>query len=484
MNFFERSIAIISPSTALRRAANRAQIKLFERKFEAAAKGRRVDGWKTTKTSVNQDLQKELKIIRERTSDLSFNNPYGKKAVKTIANNVIGTGIIPSFYFKDGKTNEQGLLIIKQAWKDWADKVTCDFYGKSNLYGIQKLIMKTIVRRGEAIVIRKRVTTKVNAAGLQLQVLTGEFLDLDKNEEKVAGGGYIQNGIEYDKEGALVKYWLFTRHPSEAPGDSIAFEAKDVLHLYEIEEAGQNRGIPFGTTTVIKQRDLDEYEDAELVGKKVAASYAGFVTNQDPDKASNGEQSNIEAVEPGTMNYLAPGESVLFPNPPQNPGYSDYVRTQLRAIAAGYGITYEQLTGDLSGVNFSSGRMGWLESQRNFEEWQFQLMVPQFCDPVFAWFIESYKIGGTSENIGVSWTAPRREMIDPAKEIAAMKVQARAGFISWQEVAKSQGWNPQDLIEELKADQKLFQDGGLPYEWSPLFDPIRLQSLNKNEGSS
>jgi capsid protein len=40
------------------------------------------------------------------------------------------------------------------------------------------------------------------------------------------------------------------------------------------------------------------------------------------------------------------------------------MRQQLRAIAMGMGITYEQLTGDLTNVNYSSIRAGLIEFRR------------------------------------------------------------------------------------------------------------------------
>ncbi len=48
------------------------------------------------------------------------------------------------------------------------------------------------------------------------------------------------------------------------------------------------------------------------------------------------------------MQLLDPGEDIKFSEPSDVGGsYEAFMRQQLRAIAIGTGITYEQLTGDL-----------------------------------------------------------------------------------------------------------------------------------------
>jgi hypothetical protein len=92
------------------------------------------------------------------------------------------------------------------------------------------------------------------------------------------------------------------------------------------------------------------------------------------------------AREASARAYLVPGpgEDVKFAQPPpQNNGaLPDRV---LRRIAAGLGITFEDLTGDYSKVNFSSARMA------RIAHWELRLRLarahdhPQFCAGVWGW---------------------------------------------------------------------------------------------------
>jgi capsid protein len=88
---------------------------------------------------------------------------------------------------------------------------------------------------------------------------------------------------------------------------------------------------------------------------------AGFVTRADPEDnvlIEPGEPGNFAGLEPGTMQFLDPGEDVKFTSPSDVGGnYEAFMHQQLRSIAVGVGLTYEQLTSDLTEVNYSSGFM-------------------------------------------------------------------------------------------------------------------------------
>jgi capsid protein len=74
--------------------------------------------------------------------------------------------------------------------------------------------------------------------------------------------------------------------------------------------------------------------------------------------------------------------------PPTAPGAEDYRKSKHRNIATGYEVTYEMMSGDYSQVNFSSGRMGWIEHQRCIDHWQWMTLIPTFCKRAFGWFLE------------------------------------------------------------------------------------------------
>jgi lambda family phage portal protein len=340
--------------------------------------------------------------------------------------------------------------------------------------------MLTVAMSGECFVLRRIVKSTINPYGLQLQVLEPEFLDTSKNEEGTSAR--IASGIQYDAQGRRAGYWLYTTNPADDPGaESKLIPLSELIYVYDPDRPGQHRGVPFSASVILKVKDLDDYDDAELYGKKIAACYAGFRTNANPERmdgAADEQGDEIERIEPGMIYKLAPGEQMQFATPPVSSSYPDFVRTHRQAIAAGMGITYEQLTGDYSNVNFSSGRMGWIEFSRNVEAWQWHMLIPMFCARVYDWFLTQVAIArGITPGPGmrVDWTPPRREMIDPVKEVAGMTATMQAGLQSWSETVRQMGYLPEQVFEEIKADIKNWKEAQLSATFNPALTPAKPQ---------
>ncbi len=471
MGFLDRArdsvtdlLAVISPKAAFRRQRYSSAMGLV-RKYEAASHTRRTAGWKTTSASAVEETRGALNTLRNRSRDLYRNNPYAKRAIEGLADNLVGTGLRPS-PTDAGKAADKK---IKKLWAAWANKVKCDFDGKFNFYGLQWLAAKTFFESGEVLIVKRKTADPAIPVPIQLQVLEPDYIDTSKDFRSLKPGEpEIIQGVEYDRSGKRVAYWLYERHPGDGFGiESRRVPAEDVLHIYPVERAGQVRGVPVGTSATIKLRDFDEYEDAQLIRQKIAACFAAFVTN-DPDAEvsvnSSSESDRLEKLEPGIIEYLPTGKQVTFANPPSTEGYDLFTRTILRAVAIGYGVTYEMMTGDLSNVNFSSGRMGWIEFHRLITRLQTLVFIPQMCDPIWDWFLDAAVISlqiRESQKTDATWTAPRREMIDPVKEVLGLQEQVKSGFTPWQDVVRMMGYDPEDVMEKLKADKDAFEAAGV-----------------------
>lgn len=470
-NFLDRIISTVSPEWGLQRMRARTALQHL-RKYEAASHSRRTEGWHSTSASQNNETNGAISTLRNRSRDLVRNNAWAKKAVDVIANNVVGSGIRPMIMAdSNGKAKK-----LASAWKQWAETTDCDVTGRLNFYGLQRLIMKTVAESGECIVVRRRRNSP-GKIPFQLQVLEGDFIPHTYNYYPISSGEgkFTLMGIEFNESDQRTGYWMYKKHPGDIYNFSTPewVSADEVLHIYQVERPGQIRGIPLGVSAMLRLKDFDEYEDAQLVRQKIAACYSVFIT--DPLGEAGGTKNPAEErVEPGIIYELDPGKQVTFASPPGAEGYDSYTKNVLRAVAAGYGVTYEALTGDLSNVNFSSGRMGWLEFQRNVSSWQDQVVIPVLCDGVFRWFVEGAQLSmGINAEAVASWTPPRREMIDPAKEIKAMTDAIRAGLLPWQETIRQLGQDPEQVLAQLQADNEAFDKAKLMLVSDPRHDPTR-----------
>lgn len=466
MNFIDKFIEYVNPDAGLKRAARRAALQEL-RGFQAASNGRRTADMRATGADANAENEYALSTLRNRSRQQVRDNVYARRTVQAISNNIVGTGIIPAVPDAP-RTVEKRLMRL---WKDWATKSRCDVNGQLTFNGIQKLVMKTVVMSGECLVVRRRVNDLVMP--IKLLVLEPDYIDTNKSTYYKDTGNYIIHGVEFSQFGERVAYWLYKQHPGGTTGyniESVRVPAADVCHVYAIERPGQVRGIPWMHASMIRMKDFDDYEDAELVRQKIAACFSVFVQDSDPDAVvANKEEADLASrVEPGIIEVLPPGKTVTFASPPTTNGYEAYSRKILQGISAGVGITYEMLTGDYSNVNFSSGRMGWLEVQRNFGDVQDNMMIPMLCDRVWDWFMEgAIIVGATRTVISATWTPPRREMIDPVKETQAINLQVRNGFLSFREAVRQLGYDPDDLLEEIKKHNEMLDSMGIVLDSDP-----------------
>ena len=354
------------------------------RSYEGAKVTRRTSGWYAPSTGPNAEIQGDLVTLRNRHRSLVRDNPWAKRARDAIVNNVIGAGIVTQW----SSPSRQ------QRWRDWWESTECDADGLTNGYGLQALVMRTLVESGEVLVYRRRRFGPRGRVPLQLQVREPDYLDHSRNEA-LPDGGRITQGVQFDAQGRRLGYWLFVDHPGEAQQRyqglfSTFIPASEVLHLYRAERPGQVRGVPWGYGSLWLLKMLGDYQDAQLERARQAACFVAFVRDSNPDSpgptAAPGEELG-DILKPGLIELLPPGKDISFANPPPPSQDNSFWLNNLRAVAADYGLPYEVLTGDLSQVNFSSARMGWQEFGRNIDAARWQLLKPQFLDPLADWFL-------------------------------------------------------------------------------------------------
>lgn len=461
-NIIDRAVEFINPSAAVQRAEARRRMDSLEqrrRSFEAAKKSRYSRDVLALSTSVNQEVHSALVVLRNKARELERNNDYAKNIARIIPNNVVGTGILPNISV-NGKHNSRSDK-LKAIWKNWADELICDVAGRNTLYGLQHLAMRTTVISGECLIVRRRKSSQFDLP-LQLQVLEGDYIDTTKYNPALPDGSAILYGIHLNTDGSRRGYYIYDKHPNEFASKSEFVSAEDVIHIYEMERPGQLRGVPFSRSSMIRTQDIDDYELAARVKAKMASSLMAFVTGD--GSADEVVPDDFDEFVPGMVARLNVGESINIPNLPVDNNYGEFTRNNQRAVAAGNGVTYESMTNDYSQVNFSSGRMGWIEFSRNVQQWQWNVMVPHLCKGVFRWFVEACQLTGAAgfrDVVTADWTAPRREMIDPVKETNARIAAIDAGLTSRQEVMREDGYNPDDLYREIAEDAAIQQKFGL-----------------------
>ena len=464
-NWVDNTIAFFSPRTGLRRLNAR-------RSYEAASSGRRASSFKNAGyAGPNIEVSQAFVKLRNRSRHFVRNNGWAKRAIDAITDNTIGQGIRPA---PAGTKNQ--VKKIKALWRSWAETTVCDYDGNNTFYGLQNLIMSEIAEAGDCLVIRRRVNESIP---IKIQVLEGD--QLDQSKDYVNDLGFARLGVQFNNEGKRIGYWVWPRHPYDMTGQLQTIQSEfvsidDVIHPFEILRAGQVRGVPMGVSAFMKMSDFSDYEDAQLMRQKCAACFTAFVTG------SQSDEDKLEDLEPGIINYLHEEEQVTFSSPPKADGYSEYSTKILQGIAAAYGITYEMLTMDYGNVNFTSGRMAKIDISPRFRKWQYNMIVPMVCVPVWNWFMSAVIMSGQSTTFisceANNWTAPRVQQLDPVKETNARVLQIQAGLSTLSECIREDGRDPEEFFEEYKNDMDKIKELGINLS-SISFAPVETK-VNEN----
>lgn len=460
-NLLDRAILWWNPEAGARRLAHRARASMLQSAYDGASPSHRNSNRRYRAGDANAAVASGAKRLRYAARDLERNNPLAARGFSVLTSNVIGSGIIPSVSGLRGLRSRDAL---QRVVNEHCDTPAIDIAGRQNLYGLEGSAFHAAVRDGESLMVRRRTKS---AKGLplpfQIGVYEADYFD-DRVHGQLGNGNFAIEGIEFDRDGRAAAYHLYDHHPGDAsrflPLTSTRYAAEDVVHLYRIDRPGQAHGITWIAPVMVRLGDSEDVKDAYILRQKIAACFAAFVKrnpvagapeNVGDEKSRAGNR--IETVEPGLIEYLEPGEDVSFGTPPVVGDIEPFFRVTGRDIAVGLGMTYEALTGDLSGVNFSSGRMGWLEFYRNISTWTEHMVLPQMCSKVGQWILEGLRlVASVPATVGIDWTPPRREMIDPASELKAAAQAAKDGLGTRSRWLRSQGFDP-EVVDQERADE-------------------------------
>ena len=292
LNTFDRAVGYFSPRSLLKRTKARIYNEYLARKYEGADSGRRTDGWNTGGGTANAEIAGSKIKLRNRSRDLVRNNPYASRGIQVIANNVVGRGIMTQIKLDTRAEISTKEKRVNNIWKAWANSTACDFEGIHNLFGLQRLLMRSVVESGDVLVRIRRTTRRfitgsngkqIELPPIQLQVLEGDFIDINNINQTLKNGNTIIDGVEIDPGGKVVAYHLFKNHPGnininlQNTFDTIRIDASEILFLYRVDRPGQLTGMPWLSPTLLRLRDFDLYEDAQLKRQQCAAMFTAFV---------------------------------------------------------------------------------------------------------------------------------------------------------------------------------------------------------------
>ncbi len=471
--------------------------------YEAASTSRRFLVWGLSQSGPNTLLIRSLDSLRARSRDLVRNDPVINGAVDLLVSNIVGTGITPRWNIDDPSFKSR----LQMTWDDWVYEADAD--NVLDFYGLQALVTRSVIEAGEAFVrIRPRPESWGLTVPLQLQVIEPDHIDSNFTMVPYTSTTRVIAGIEFNRVGQRVAYHVFREHPGEGYGgrvERVRVPASQMLHVYRPLRPGQIRGVPWLASTITTIRELNQYDDAELVRKKTAAMFGGFLkkpveeTEDMPSVLGGSVETpsgeTVISMEPGTFPELPPGYEVTFSDPADVGGnYEAFVSRHDRRIARGLGMSYEKLTGDLSRVNYSSIRAMHLEFQRQCKQFIRHVLIRQLCHPVIKEWIRQAALSGVipagtvngfeRKNTWVRWTHDGWPWVDPLKDLKAAIGAIRAGLSSRTKEIAERGEDIEDIYREIANENRLADDLGLILDSDPRRTTAsgKYQNTEKEDG--
>ena len=485
----------------------RRRVGAFIGGFEAGLSSRRLKGFQPSRAHLNTLIAAAGPDITARARWLIRNNGYAANAIESWAGNVVGAGIKPSSLIKDAKLK----AAVQELWLEWTDEA--DAEGFTDLYGLQRRAAREVFIAGEVFFrFRPRRPQDGLTVPLQLQMLPSEMLPLNRNETGPSGN-VIRQGIEFDAIGRRVAYHFLRRHPGDTPipalparscgsprarsctslirstpdscgacraGETVRIPASEIVHVIDPVDAGQLRGVSRFAAGIVKLFLLDQYDDAELDRKKVAAMHALFITTPAPDApldAAEGRDENDERtmdLQPGQITMLEPGEEVQTSAPADvGQTYEPFQYRTLLQVSAALGVPYAYLSNDMLKANYSNSRLALLEFRRRIEAYQHAVIVWQLCRQVWARWMDTAVMAGALQvadyettrraTLACAWLPPKWDWVDPLKDARAEIEQIDAGLKSRTQALAERGYDAEQVDTEIAADKAREKSLGLVF---------------------
>ena len=311
MGFFDTLLTAIAPERAVKRVAAQTAIRAINSGYSnygASLHKKSMRGWMWHGGSPKEDIEDNLRVLRERSRDAYMGVPLATGAIKTMRTNVVCGGLTPTPQIDNaflGISDEEAQKINEQIAREfalWANKPTCDADRIDNFYMLQQLAFTGFLLNGDSWAVLQNKKTPGVPYDLRVRIIEADricspaFMDIlsptDINEHHVEK---IVQGVETDADGMVIAYWVCDRHPLastsvtgltashwtrvEAYGKKTG--RQNVLCLMQRERAGQLRGVPLLAPVLESLKQLGRFTDAELTAAVISAMFTVFIKKSD-----------------------------------------------------------------------------------------------------------------------------------------------------------------------------------------------------------
>lgn len=426
--------------------------------------------------SADELAQRELRFLQNRSAHLLRNNGYAQTAKKRWITNADHIKVI--WKNKDGSLH----TLMQAYWDEFAESPSYD--GIGNYKVLQGISNASIFTTGNSY-IRKLIVRdgNSNTVPLKLQLIPSALHDVMYNTAvPVPSNVVVRYGMKF--RNSIPTDYYFSKGKLEADIYTAAFNhtivpADELVHTFIRDEPGQWLGVPLLASVIMSMYALDDLVTGTISKQQASASLAVIIeqtantlsmlptgahtiVNQ-TDYVEDGKKKVVFKNNPRESQtlYLNKGEAAkMFQGADIGTNFTSLIVTELRKIAATLDLAYHELTGDATGLNFSS-LIGIANQTRNRLEYLHNfLFIPLREVPITKAFKDLAVLYNSKTSSAIPYfQLPRWRGMDDLKDAQADLLELQNGLALYTEVLAERGITMEQVLADLELRQSLKEYG-------------------------
>jgi lambda family phage portal protein len=474
--------------------------------------------WRPSMLSPDQAINLIKPEADARSRDMVLNDGYSAGAVSIHRDSIVGAQY---------RLNARPDWRVIGADADWAEEFSVaaetrfnlageseecyfDASGQLTFTGMVRLIVGAYVYSGEVLATAEWIKDgrPFNTA---IQLVTPDRLS---NPDGIADDRFLKRGVRKNARGRAIGYYIRQGHPFEwydNRSDKWSYipavkpwGRRQVIHVHEPMQIDQTRGVAEMVAALKHARMTKTFSEITLQNAVINASYAAAIESELPSAdiitAMGGGEEGYEKALANYMgmltDYLGGAENVaidgakiphFFPGtklnlkPMGQPGGigSDFEASLLRRVAATLGVSYEELSRDLSKTNYTGLKAGMAMTGRSMAARK-QLVADRFARNVYMLWVEEEIAAGNlplppgrnrtdfyrpmmkDAYTRCNFVGSGRGQIDELKETQAAMLRIKAGLSTYEIECSRLGVDYREIFEQRAREEKLIGALNIP----------------------
>lgn len=449
--------------------------------YSAASDSNTMDFSFASGVNMIESLECDLNILRNRIRyELRQNGP-AKGLCRVYANACISTGPTLSVEVEPG--NEAWAEEVEFMFSEWAR--SCGYTRGESLAELLHIGVRQFFTAGEYFALDKFDGSANGPLKLRVLQIRPERIcnpysfDITKTVQ----------GIKFDNAGKPIIYYV--RDENVAGQSNFKFieeSARNVRHVFYCESPEQVRGEPWLAAGLPDLHRRRRYDEARVAAAIVAAKFAIFITNSDPQITLDPKEllpDGVIDINDGAATILPPHYGVQsFSGAQPVAGAGDFRREMIANAGAAVGMSAAASTMDSRGNSFAGARYDDVGVGIEHEVLR-GIIANRDLNPLASKVISEAvavrEIPTPPEWFRLIWRWPSASRhTDPGKAAQADQIRIASASDSFAQVWSEHGRSKEQSRAEILDDVKWFRDNGLIHPLDKSAQP-KTQPMNQND---